>query len=206
MVQSKPAADSSASASPALQELLTALVNLGINIGTSTGVEAAPECESGVSAASVAPTEPAAPADATEADDRASDGGDTEDAIDSAGSEDGHLAAQGDPGAHGSPLVTDPNSEGSQGIICSRCRTFNAVRSGNDAAYVVTVGLRVGVFTEWSIVQPLVSGVRGACYRKYSTNAAAQTAFAEALNAGVVMVVSPATQPFQGTGPSRSFR
>lgn len=121
-------------------------------------------------------------------------------------------------GAAGSILVADPNNEGSQGVVCTRCRTFISVRAAGEPAYVVTVGLQVGVFTEWyvcslcifqpffdlfprPIVQRLVSGVRGACFRKYSSNAAAQAAFTDALNAGVVMVVAPPSvaQPVQGS-------
>ncbi|KAH9477996.1 hypothetical protein JR316_0010229 [Psilocybe cubensis] len=54
--------------------------------------------------------------------------------------------------------------------------------------YVVTKGKRVGVFTGWHNVSPLVTGVRGSVYRRYSNEAAAYAAFQEALDAGNVEV------------------
>ena len=57
-----------------------------------------------------------------------------------------------DDGVAGTVLVTDPNSDGAQGIICSRCHTFNAIRAAGEPAYVITVGLQVGVFTDWYVL------------------------------------------------------
>ncbi|KAF8177648.1 hypothetical protein BJ912DRAFT_930351 [Pholiota molesta] len=108
--------------------------------------------------------------------------------------------------APAAPAVATGASGGSatlsgNGFHCAFCQQFNTVRP-SEAFYVVTIGLQVGVFTHWHIVQPLVSGVSGACYRRYSSQAAAQAAFDEALAAGLVMVVtpSPVTLPHPGCG------
>ncbi|KJA17056.1 hypothetical protein HYPSUDRAFT_206512 [Hypholoma sublateritium FD-334 SS-4] len=95
---------------------------------------------------------------------------------------------------------TGPNT----GFACANCHAWNPPRIvTGETAYVVTVGLQVGVFTDWHVVQGLVSGVSGACYRKYASRATAQAAFTEALNAGVVVVmtappapISPRNGPF----------
>ncbi|RXW13543.1 hypothetical protein EST38_g12314 [Candolleomyces aberdarensis] len=75
------------------------------------------------------------------------------------------------------------------GFVCARCNAHNLVRPAKDTWYVVTVGNEVGVFKGWHKVQALVSGVSGACYKKYRSEAEAVVAFENALDAGVVRQV-----------------
>ncbi|KAJ2911432.1 hypothetical protein MD484_g8981, partial [Candolleomyces efflorescens] len=92
----------------------------------------------------------------------------------------------------GKELAPPPAPEGETltGFVCASCKTHNLVRPAKDTWYVVTVGKEVGVFRGWHNVQPLVTGVSGACYKKYTSEDGARIAFAEALAAGNVVQLS----------------
>lgn len=68
--------------------------------------------------------------------------------------------AASDNSVTGAILVSDPNNDGAQGIICSRCHTFNVFRAAGEPAYVITVGLQVGVFTDWYVLFLWIHSVR----------------------------------------------
>ncbi|KAF5339984.1 hypothetical protein D9611_012412 [Ephemerocybe angulata] len=92
-------------------------------------------------------------------------------------------------GAVGSAPRPQDASNPISGFVCVNCNTHNLVRPARETWYVVTVGLQVGVFQGWHSVQPLVSGVRGACYRKYASQEDAVAAFQEALTSNNVRSV-----------------
>ncbi|KAG2756199.1 hypothetical protein P692DRAFT_20814949 [Suillus brevipes Sb2] len=52
--------------------------------------------------------------------------------------------------------------------------------------YVITIGRETGVFQGWHNVHVHVIGVPGACFGRYSSQSAAQVAYAQALNDGSV--------------------
>ncbi|KAE9396491.1 hypothetical protein BT96DRAFT_996636 [Gymnopus androsaceus JB14] len=74
-------------------------------------------------------------------------------------------------------------------IICTSCGTVNIIPN-SDIHYVVTVGKSVGVFSDLAYMQTQVSGVSGACYKRYSTQAAALQAYQQAAAQGVVRIVN----------------
>ncbi|KAJ7579342.1 hypothetical protein C8J56DRAFT_897697 [Mycena floridula] len=55
--------------------------------------------------------------------------------------------------------------------------------------YVVTKGKQIGVFDDWSVVSPLVIGVKRAAFHKADTRVQAQTSFMAAVNANTVEVL-----------------
>ncbi|KAF9064825.1 hypothetical protein BDP27DRAFT_1425411 [Rhodocollybia butyracea] len=55
--------------------------------------------------------------------------------------------------------------------------------------YVVTKGLKVGVFEQWSEVSPLVTGVSRACSFRAATRTDAEVAFNDAIRDGVVEIL-----------------
>ncbi|OBZ74525.1 hypothetical protein A0H81_05785 [Grifola frondosa] len=55
--------------------------------------------------------------------------------------------------------------------------------------YAVVRGRRVGVFDDWNMTSPHVSGVPNASCRRYGTRQQAERAFATALNAGLVLII-----------------
>ncbi|SJL13217.1 uncharacterized protein ARMOST_16656 [Armillaria ostoyae] len=55
--------------------------------------------------------------------------------------------------------------------------------------YAITKGRAVGVYRGWTNVTHLVTGIGRACYFRYPTQAAALTAFNEAVQAGVVEIL-----------------
>ncbi|KAH9479048.1 hypothetical protein JR316_0007623 [Psilocybe cubensis] len=69
--------------------------------------------------------------------------------------------------------------------FCPTCQT-QIYSHTPEPYYVVTKGKRVGVFTGWHNVSPLVTGVRGSVYRRCDSEGAAYAAFQEALDAGNV--------------------
>ncbi|KAF6755229.1 hypothetical protein DFP72DRAFT_1067937 [Ephemerocybe angulata] len=75
------------------------------------------------------------------------------------------------------------------GFVCAACNTHNLLRPAKDTWYCVTAGRQVGIFQGWPTVQPLVIGVRGSCFKKYSSEADALTAFERATAAGTVVVL-----------------
>ncbi|KAF6746232.1 hypothetical protein DFP72DRAFT_1152891 [Ephemerocybe angulata] len=88
----------------------------------------------------------------------------------------------GAPGSAPAPRsVAGDSSTPISGFVCASCNAHNLVRSSKETWYVVTVGLQVGVMQGWHSVMPLVSGVRGACYRKYPSQEEAVAAFEKAL-------------------------
>ncbi|KAF8191758.1 hypothetical protein BJ912DRAFT_925171 [Pholiota molesta] len=76
------------------------------------------------------------------------------------------------------------------GFVCTSCHTYNTIRSARETYYCVIAGRAVGVFQGWHNVQPLVSGVGHACYKKYPSEADALAAFEEAQKAGYVVVLA----------------
>ncbi|PBK84916.1 hypothetical protein ARMGADRAFT_1088065 [Armillaria gallica] len=83
-----------------------------------------------------------------------------------------------------------PPAQVHSGFHCSHCRAFNpTVGQSSEAWYVVTAGCEVGIFSNWEVVQPLVSGVAHACHKKYKTHAEAEEAFQTALAQGKVRVL-----------------
>ncbi|KAF6743292.1 hypothetical protein DFP72DRAFT_858996 [Ephemerocybe angulata] len=75
------------------------------------------------------------------------------------------------------------------GYVCNNCSHYNLVVSAKGTWYVITAGREVGVFSGWHNVQPLVSGVSSACYKKWPSEAAARAVFQEALDAKTVVVI-----------------
>ncbi|KAG2369305.1 hypothetical protein BDR07DRAFT_1477310 [Suillus spraguei] len=57
--------------------------------------------------------------------------------------------------------------------------------------YSVTVGHETGVFRGWHNVHPHVIGISGACFKHYSSYAAAEAAYLEAIKDGGVVQVPP---------------
>ncbi|KAF6747225.1 hypothetical protein DFP72DRAFT_1175067 [Ephemerocybe angulata] len=76
-------------------------------------------------------------------------------------------------------------------LACTRCNTQTATRPSPGIWYCVTVGSEVGVFNGWHLVQPLVSGVSGACYKRHKSESDAHAAFDAALERGHVHTVAP---------------
>ncbi|KAJ3497296.1 hypothetical protein NLJ89_g10365 [Agrocybe chaxingu] len=76
------------------------------------------------------------------------------------------------------------------GFVCCNCNTYNLLKSAKDSWYAITAGREVGVRQGWHHVQPLVSGVPHASYKKYSSQEAATQAFNEAMEAGLVVVIN----------------
>ncbi|KAK0435012.1 hypothetical protein EV421DRAFT_1908901 [Armillaria borealis] len=86
--------------------------------------------------------------------------------------------------------LTPPSAQVHLGFHCSNCGAFNpAIGQTGETFYMVTVGRQVGVFTNWEIIQPLISGVRHACHKKYRTAAEAEETFETALTEGKVCVL-----------------
>ncbi|KAK0466810.1 uncharacterized protein EV420DRAFT_1635851 [Desarmillaria tabescens] len=69
------------------------------------------------------------------------------------------------------------------------CAFNPAVGQSSEAWYVVTAGREVGIFSNWEVIQPLVSGIAHACHCKYKTCAEAEEAFQTALSQGKVCVL-----------------
>ncbi|KAF5379420.1 hypothetical protein D9615_006532 [Tricholomella constricta] len=55
--------------------------------------------------------------------------------------------------------------------------------------YTITRGRRVGVFSGWDTVSPLVVGVSGACYNRKASRAQAKMVFARAVRDGNVSII-----------------
>ncbi|KAF5335705.1 hypothetical protein D9611_009604 [Ephemerocybe angulata] len=91
--------------------------------------------------------------------------------------------------------TTDTNTGVISGFVCVNCNTHNLLRPARETWYVVTIGRQVGVFQGWHVVQPLVLGVSGACYRKYPSHEDALAAFNEALALGNVQIIAPPAPP-----------
>ncbi|KAK0430442.1 hypothetical protein EV421DRAFT_1858755, partial [Armillaria borealis] len=88
------------------------------------------------------------------------------------------------------PPTQQPPAQVHSGFHCSNCGAFNpAVGQSSEAWYVVTAGREVGIFSNWEVVQPLVSGVAHACHKKYKMRAEAEEAFQAALAQGKVRVL-----------------
>ncbi|KAE9393389.1 hypothetical protein BT96DRAFT_943950 [Gymnopus androsaceus JB14] len=80
-------------------------------------------------------------------------------------------------------------SSDSSCVICSTCGALNALPT-NDTHYTITIGKSVGVFSDLAFVQAQVMGVSGACFKRYSTQAAALQAYHQAVVQGVVRIVT----------------
>ncbi|KAF6764605.1 hypothetical protein DFP72DRAFT_1059572 [Ephemerocybe angulata] len=172
-----------------VEALITALSTLGLNVSGSTSTGAAttstnttggPILTGGVPRVSPlsggpapappapAPAAPAAPAPSAPA---------------------APISAPAAPGGstEGATMLT--------GFVCAHCNTHNLLRPAKDTWYVVTVGRQVGVFQGWHQVQPLVSTVPGACYRKYPSREQADAAYQQARAQGNVHIVAPPAPP-----------
>ncbi|KAH7902898.1 hypothetical protein BJ138DRAFT_1120968 [Hygrophoropsis aurantiaca] len=86
--------------------------------------------------------------------------------------------------------VDDTASTSSTSSIAPQVPTHTVPPAAAARWYVVTVGRDVGVFQGWHNVHPLVIGVPGACFTRYSTQTGAEQAFDEAVNEGAVTVVA----------------
>ncbi|KAK0443873.1 hypothetical protein EV421DRAFT_515186 [Armillaria borealis] len=88
------------------------------------------------------------------------------------------------------PPTQQPPAQVHSGFHCSNCGAFNpTVGQLSEAWYVVTARREVGIFSNWEVVQPLVSGVAHVCHKKYKTRAEAEEAFQAALAQGKVRVL-----------------
>ncbi|KAF6745169.1 hypothetical protein DFP72DRAFT_856717 [Ephemerocybe angulata] len=76
-------------------------------------------------------------------------------------------------------------------LPCTRCLGTIPTHPATTSFYCVTVGTQVGIFNDWHIVQPLVSGISGACYKKHKSESEANTAFEAARQLGLVHTVLP---------------
>ncbi|KAF8230986.1 hypothetical protein L208DRAFT_1279478, partial [Tricholoma matsutake] len=65
----------------------------------------------------------------------------------------------------------------------------SSVHHATQKWFVVMQGHDVGVYQGWHVASPLVSGVSGACYKKYSTENDAWAAFKQALDHGTIVIV-----------------
>lgn len=116
----------------------------------------------------------------------------------------------GDSASPASALHPGTDASTVTGFVCVSCNTHNLLRPAKETWYVVSVGRQVGVFQGMYVmtsllhehvqaidgnfaprhhVQPLVSGARGACYRKYRSREEALAAFQDALDQGVLACV-----------------
>ncbi|KAF5309696.1 hypothetical protein D9611_014706 [Ephemerocybe angulata] len=166
----------SASAAPSaltLEALMTALSTLGLEVAGPTSPAAASPTTTTTTTTSATPT----------IDTAASFRG-TRPVIPPQGSE-----------AEAPRATTDLNTGVISGFVCASCNTHNLLRPARETWYVITVGRQVGVFQGWHIVQPLVSAVSGACYRKYPSREEALAAFNEALAMGNVQIIAPPAPP-----------
>ncbi|KAF8804993.1 hypothetical protein BYT27DRAFT_7258741 [Phlegmacium glaucopus] len=77
------------------------------------------------------------------------------------------------------------------GFVCVACNTHNLLRPAKEQWYAVIKGYAVGVFHDWGLVGPLVSGARNSCVQRYLTQAAATESFKAAAKAGLVQSLIP---------------
>ncbi|KAF9555792.1 hypothetical protein CPC08DRAFT_765698 [Agrocybe pediades] len=72
------------------------------------------------------------------------------------------------------------------GFVCAKCDSYNLLRPSSDSWYTVIAGRCPGVYKNWAVVYPLVTGVSKACFKKHKSEEEARQVFAEATAAGVV--------------------
>ncbi|KAF6753837.1 hypothetical protein DFP72DRAFT_848771 [Ephemerocybe angulata] len=178
----------SASAAPSaltLEALMTALSTLGLEVAGPTSPAAASPTTTTTTTSATPTIDTAASFVLTGGTPRISPlSGGTRPVIPPQGSE-----------AEAPRATTDLNTGVISGFVCASCNTHNLLRPARETWYVITVGRQVGVFQGWHIVQPLVSAVSGACYRKYPSREEALAAFNEALAMGNVQIIAPPAPP-----------
>ncbi|EAU92203.1 hypothetical protein CC1G_13018 [Coprinopsis cinerea okayama7 len=103
--------------------------------------------------------------------------------------DDEHTPASTGPTAGGSVYARDLNPDAPaslRGFVCANCRTYNLLRDSKETWYVVTAGRSVGIYRDWLTVQPMVTGVPGACYKRYDTHEEALAAWNRARANGAI--------------------
>ncbi|KAH8116786.1 hypothetical protein DFH11DRAFT_1541990 [Phellopilus nigrolimitatus] len=100
-------------------------------------------------------------------------------------------ADAGAPAVASQPAIAAIKTEAASSSSCSPGPSSAGVFSTQRRMrwYVITAGLRTGVFTDWLEAGRYVSGVTGAIFRGYDTEEEAVECYAEALRLGRVRVV-----------------
>ncbi|KAF9553598.1 hypothetical protein CPC08DRAFT_767407 [Agrocybe pediades] len=76
------------------------------------------------------------------------------------------------------------------GFVCAKCDSYNLLRPSSESWYTVIAGRTPGVYKNWAVVYPLVTGVSKACFKKHKSEEEAREVFAEAVAAGVVRAIA----------------